>query len=531
MKRIIITFCLICSITLSLVADTSKLFYYGLGEKNELELIPNKFAIQKSSDVSKEIFLQNFSLASNKLINIEWRGENMCILEHKEISEISIIKKRLSQSKEDIVFLPLYHINKSAEGVLFPEIIVKTKSSTLDESLLSKYGLKLKSDKKRYQIYSVPKDSDVIDIANKIYETGECIFSYPHFQVPAQSMAYIPNDTYFQYQITCHNTGQTLPNGHTGSPDADIDAPDAWDITKGSSDIIIAVFDEGVTSNHPDLPNSKQVRLNGSNFGSGDPNDPSPTGNSNHGNACAGVIAASMNNNEGIAGIAPNCKIMPLRWDNSSSDAAMADGIYFAMDNGANIISCSWAYNSANYSSPVIISAISTAIENNVVVVFSAGNTANHVNNNGGYVSFPANANIPYLITVGASDRYDHVANYSPISPLIDVVAPSHKAYPSQISGETLEMWSLDIPGFAGYNPIPSEMSDYAPEGSILPDSGTNRLAYTGYFGGTSHSCPVVAGVVALMLSVNPFLTPEDVYDILTETIITEDVIKWDMGG
>ncbi|MGV8138557.1 MAG: S8 family serine peptidase [Mangrovibacterium sp.] len=156
-------------------------------------------------------------------------------------------------------------------------------------------------------------------------------------------------------------------------------------------------------------------------------------------------------------------------------------------------------------------------MNNNRVVVFAAGNTADHDNENNGYVTFPANVNISSVITVGASDRNDNQANYSPTSSLIDIVAPSNRSMPWQdIAGETYEMWSIDIPGNTGYNPYPAENYHPPVTGEILPDAGTNNLAYTARFGGTSHACPVIAGVAALMLSVNPDLSNEDVFDILT---------------
>lgn len=491
-----------------------ELYYHGMNEHIPISIVPNKVALYRESDITKETVAN--VLAQNHL-TVSWKYDQLCVVDNMNLQ---MLPASLSDVNLDISYLPVYMINDEIEVVLFYEIIVKPRNDYYDMTeIIRQYNMTLKKDGGIYQVYALPVESEPISIANAIYETGEFDFAYPHFYTPAETFSYIPNDPYFQYQITCHNVGQVFNDGHYGAYDADIDAPEAWEITKGSSDIVIAVFDEGVTSNHPDLPNSRQIRLNGSNFGSGDPNDPSPQGNGNHGNACAGVIAASMDNNEGIAGIAPNCKIMPLRWDSSTDETGMADGIKFAVDNGANVISCSWGYGTSIPTlHPVIVTAIEYAINNNVIVIFAAGNTAWHSQGNSGFVTFPASSYVNNLITVGASDRYDAVAEYSPSSSLIDVAAPSHRAYPSQISNEHAEMWSLDIPGNAGYNPMHSDFGDPYLTGTILPNFGTNHLSYTGRFGGTSHACPVVAGVVALMLSVNPSLLPDQVYSILTNT-------------
>jgi subtilisin family serine protease len=151
------------------------------------------------------------------------------------------------------------------------------------------------------------------------------------------------------------------------------------------------------------------------------------------------------------------------------------------------------------------------------VVVFSTGNSATHSVGGDGYVAFPADVNIPGVLTVGASDRNDHEADYSPMgnpnSPdnqLIDVVAPSNLAYlpasyapnPGGITGETLDIWSIDVPGTGfGYNEWPNVSPENlaVPPGEILPSTGSNYDAYTGRFGGTSAACPQVAGLAALM--------------------------------
>ena len=318
------------------------------------------------------------------------------------------------------------------------------------------------------------------------------------------------------------NYGQQINDGHVGTAGADIRVESAWSITKGDSSIVVAVIDEGVTSDHPDLPNSRQLRLPSSNFASPfdgtNSDDPSPVRNENHGNACAGIIGAT-HNHEGIAGIAPNCKIMPIRIPGGFIPSSVyATAIQFAVDNGADILSNSWGYAESNPNFvPLIVEEINNAITNGrdgngCIVTFSAGNTANRIESNYGYITFPANCN-NNIVVVGASDRNDSVAIYSPRGNLLSLVAPSNKASIWQISTEASEIWTIDIPGEAGYNPtISSDATEY------LPDAGTNYLAYTGRFGGTSAACPQVAGVAALMLSVNPNLTTTQAAEILKRT-------------
>ena len=336
-------------------------------------------------------------------------------------------------------------------------ILLKFKQSTTTnakQTLISSHNLQLIKSTSAYEMYSCVNP---LSKSQSIYEGGLVEYCHPDFICPNVKPNAIPNDEYFSQQWYLHNTGQGTNDGKSTTNDADIDAPEAWDLSLGNPNIVVAVIDEGVTSNHPDLPNSRQVRLNGSNIASSvdgtSANDPSPVNSTNsgnnHGNSCAGIIAASHNNTIGISGIAPNCKIMPVRvaWGQSSSH--YADAIIFAHDNNADIISNSWGGGSY---SAAIVTAIEDAIDDGKLVVFAAGNTANHHANNNGFVAFPGSADIDDLVTVGASDRNDDQANYSPTDEEFEIVAPSHTAYNSQIAGEAFNVWTIDILGDFGYN-------------------------------------------------------------------------------
>lgn len=489
-------------------------FYYTTNNQRiPITPILNKIVLKKKTTVSASTFERMCKQSHLDIISAEWDRDSTRIY----LTLASNVKLTDLRINSDLCSSKLYKYKiENTEVEVNNEIIAKLKNK--DISLIEKtikYGItEYRQTYSGDYIITLKEGANPISYANSLYETGNFEYVFPCIFCEYEELAFIPNDQYFSMQYALHNTGQTFTDSHSGTVDADINAPEAWDITMGSQNIIVAVIDGGVTSNHPDLPNSRQLRLDGSNFGSGNPNDPSPIGNNAHGTSCAGAIAASINNNEGIAGIAPLCKIMPIRVENGTSvpvSAQIANAFAFAVNNGAKIISCSLGfsdyYNQPNIF-PDIVDKISMAINNGVCVMLAAGNWEEA---NSTKVAFPANCNVDYKIAVGASDRYDMRAYYSPINAKIDIVAPSHRAYSSQITTENFEVWALDIPGYYGYNPDKNS-------GEYLPNSGINYLAYTGRFGGTSYSAPLIAGTAALMLSVNANLTPQEVYSILTQT-------------
>lgn len=319
--------------------------------------------------------------------------------------------------------------------------------------------------------------------------------------------------------------------------DADIDALEAWNITTGSSSIIVAVIDEGGAS-HEDLPAERIV--NGYDFYWLD-NNPYPEGNENHGMACAGIIAATQNNSLGITGIAPSCRIMHIKIANQIGElpqevSRLADAINFAWQNGADIISNSWGTEEPDDPSlvPVIVDAINNAltmgrgdgdmiaepeIDKGCVVVFAAGNYADRSSGYYHYVIFPAS--VPGVISVGATDKSNDIQNYSPRDNDLAVVAPSGALATPYTYGLVLngDVWSLDIPEVSGWNPGNNGYG-YLIQYSWAPPGGDSYPPgnYTAHFGGTSAACPQVSGVAALILSVDANLTQSQVVDIIKKS-------------
>lgn len=438
--------------------------------------------------------------------------------------------------------LPEYLTPDSVAIAIRNEVLVNFSQDISENEIgayLEEISAQVQSQRGRRFVLEPPAGTNPILFSNIIFESELVTYAHPNFHTDIQILRHIPNDEYFDSQFYLHNTGQLINDGHMGTNDADIDAPEAWDITRGSNAITVAVVDEGVTDNHPDLPSARQIRLAGSNFAAlvigGDLNDPEPAGNGNHGNSCAGVIAATQDNNEGISGIAPNVNIMPIRMQfgfggNSMGD--FADAIALATNNGADVISNSWGTGSTNPNlSPDLVTEITNATTNGrgglgAVVTIAAGNTADHNAGGAGVITFPGNVNVNGVVTVGASDRNDQQANYSPTSntaspnnQIVDITAPSHRAYSCQIAGESFEVWSIDIPGVNGYNQAAGD--DCGGGGTLpiageqLPNAGTNFLSYTGRFGGTSAATPQISAVAALILSIDPNLTQQEVFDIL----------------
>jgi subtilisin family serine protease len=267
-----------------------------------------------------------------------------------------------------------------------------------------------------------------------------------------------------------------------GAAGADVRAPGAWAVTDGSATIRVVVHDSGVDIDHPDLAANIDP---GWDFDNDDPdasNDDGP-----HGTACAGVIAAVRGGT--VVGVAPGCRIVPLRAAAGHTWTEWADTIDWAAAHG-DVISGSWTISSNETLARAIRRAVGGGRQGRgVACFFATGNDGNAKP-----AGFPAS--MPETIGVGASSNLDRLATYSQIGPGIDVVAPS-----SGGQAGTLRIETTDVTGPKGYSG-----GDYC------------RARNATGFGGTSSATPLAAGVAALLLSVDPQLTAADIRQILRAT-------------
>ena len=492
MKKIISIFVLLMLIK---GASAQQTFYYYEGKKIPLDISTEKIYVKfkegKTENQKRQIITSIPFIKTPEKKNLD-HPNSIAVLDisdGRSISEVKSVIETLKKDKDVVVANSFVRFvaDSILQGIT-EQFIVKLKSPADFEYLkkLAKETNTQLQNQNEFEssIYTLiankNSNGNALELANYFHETGKFEFAEPVFMRILKIQC--TNDQFFNQQWGLENTGQ-----FGGVSGADIKACQAWNITRGRNVIAVAVIDEGVDLNHPDLVNNLLPGFDATVQGS----NGAPQGNDAHGTACAGIIAAQGNNTEGISGVAPNCRIIPVRiaygdgagnW--ITNDNWIANGINWAWQNQADVLSNSWGGGSP---SNQITNAINNAVNNGrgglgCPVLFASGN-------NNGSVNYPAN--LSSVIAVGAmsmcSERKnpsscDGESNWgSNFGSELSVVAPGVKIYTSDISGS------------AGY------------------DAGN----YTSTFNGTSSACPHAAGVMALILSVNRCLTQADARQIL----------------
>jgi hypothetical protein len=409
---------------------------------------------------------------------------------------------------------PLF-ISYGEKVAIIPEIVVKLKENVAIEQLMQVCDLigcainkPMEFTTQEYLLDVLGADADAVFFAVEEFNKIDCVEwvapnvacqgrpageatgqGYPSNAPQISDIAgFIPNDEYMPMQWHLHNTGQF---GYT--PDADINAVEAWEITAGDPNIVIAILDDGVDMNHPDLVDNL---VPGYDF-QDDDDLPNPEENNfgtinNHGTMCAGLAAAKGNNYIGVIGVAWNCKIMPIRisykpspdsTNNFITNADKATAFRWAANHGADILSNSWTGANQVVRSAIIDITMPGGMgrDGKGCVVFAASG-----NEDGASVGQPAR--FPEVVAVGATGEDGQRWDYSNYGPELDVMAPS---------GEF--NW--------GSQGIMST--------KISRSEGETTSTYMSGCTGTSTATPIAAGVGALILSLEPGLTSDEVRHIL----------------
>jgi subtilisin family serine protease len=372
------------------------------------------------------------------------------------------------------------------------EVIVKFKPGTARSESLGAHAMVGAQSVKtlenvRAEVVKLPEGVDVGEAVEFYMENPQVDYAEPNYI--ANIDLTFPNDTYFYFQWSLHNIRQTV----NGVLDADIDMPQAWDISTGSRDFIVAVIDTGADLGHPDLAlniwvNEEEIQDDGiDNDGNGFIDDTVgwdfvnqdniPFDDNLHGTHVSGIIGALGNNGRGVTGVNWEVRIMVLKVCNSvgsCSFADVADAILYAVNNGAHVMNASLGGTAF---SQTLQDAVKEADKNEVLLVASAGNSTL---DNDLIPSYPASFHFPNIIAVAASDQDDQFASFSNFGATsVDVVAPGN---------HTLSTWPLDIFP-AGYD----------------------------WIEGTSMAAPHVSGLAALLMDYYRHFT----YRQIRKTIMT----------
>jgi subtilisin family serine protease len=391
--------------------------------------------------------------------------------------------------------LPSVGLAPHASGGYAPDaVIVKFRPSANASNKARARGLVNAVANRQFKIVKgleklkLKKGQSVNQAVNRLKKLPFVEYAEPDYLVQKAT-----NDEFYGLVYAIENTGQDI-RGVAGTPDADMDVLEAWTIQTGDPNLIIAVIDEGVQWDHPDLANNMwrnqgEVAGNGiDDDGNGFVddvygydfygNDGDPMDEGGHGTHVAGTICAEANNGIGIVGVVHQCKIMALRFlgpqGGSTSDGIAS--IDYAVQMGAKISNNSWGGGGF---SQALYDSIAAARDADHIFLAAAGNGGSDGigDNNDGLPHYPSNYNLPNVISVAATDNNDDIAGFSNYGATsVDIGAPG-----------------VDI------------ASTYINDGYVWQN-------------GTSMATPNVTGVVALIRSEFPDWNYQQVIDHLYST-------------
>ncbi len=349
-----------------------------------------------------------------------------------------------------------------------PESYITSAHAGVQANIVKKFDVV-----KNLHLVKLPHGLSMQKALDSYRRNPQVLYAEPNYIVKTLAL---PNDPSFSSLWHLQNTGQ-----HGGTPGADIDAPKAWNLSTGSSNVVVAVIDIGVDYNHQDLSanmwkNTADCNNNGiDDDGNGYiddcygidtfNHDSDPMDDNDYGTHVSGIIGAVGNNGVGLVGVNWNVSIMACKFVGSDGDGYISgaieclDYVKTMKDRGVNIVATSNSWVSIEYSQ-ALFEAIDAHRQQGILCIAAAGNDGqdNDVN-----PIYPANYYLPNIISVTATDRYDGLAYFS-----------SYGKRTVHLGAPGVDIWS------------------------------TTRGNTYSEFSGTSMATPLVTGVAALLKAQNP---------------------------
>lgn len=446
---------------------------------------------------------------------------------------LKVVQVEAQIPKHSIAGIPVWFgDDQKVPAILTSDIVVKFKSAVTKADVeiffRSKAIRKLRVPGYIY-IVSYPSPLLALTAANQLSLDENISYSHPDFMIAKnfrKSENFTGMDEFYHLQWHLKNTGQT-----GGTVTADLNIEPAFAITSGSPGTVIAIVDGGVEIDHEDLKDGIFVNaleiadnqidddangyiddLNGWNFYRKNP-DVSTGLNVAHGTPVAGTVGAR-SNSIGTSGTCPGCAILPVAagWTVSAD----AEAMHYSDSMGAAVISNSWGYPLETPATDVMIDALDRLSSNGrngkgALILFAM----NNVNQDDCIGSNPDISSLNSVIAISSSDDKDKKVRMSAYGPCMDFLSPSA----NYIGGG--DIVTTDMSGDHGYHTLRSG------------DDLIANLDYTSNFGGTSAATPSVAGIIGLMLTVNPNLTRTEVIEILKQTSdkIDAENAAYDVSG
>ncbi len=478
-------------------ADEGERYYYADGKKVGLTTSRRFLAVKAPDEDDGRGGAMAFGVATESAQVLELPEYDLAVIALSDVGGVSAPEERrfdavrsAVEAAPDVASGPeVYETTEPGPEALIAiaEVVVKFKEDVPEDArtrLLAKHKASIKQEdypEPGADLLELPADKDPVTVANDLHESDLVEFAEPNFvhltprpeeREFANGRTMTIEDAPMTREGLDTEDGAPLGGADTvaaapAAPPTDpgyasqwglkkIMAPGAWDISMGSTGISVAIIDEGCDLGHEDL----MYKTPGYDAYQGD-NDPSPLPADGHGTSCAGVANAKANNGKGGAGVAPNCRVLPVRiakgvgggfWDTTS--AKVADGIRKAVERGADVLSNSYGVGPSTLVTNAFMYAQTSGRGGRGCPIAAATGNGDMLG-----VIYPARLSptIRGFLAVGASNEWDQRKSKTSLDgetwwgsnfgPEVDVVAPGVHIYTTDITGAA---------GYGGGNYIPA---------------------------------------------------------------------------